>query len=147
MRPEDLQWVAKQLKLNPGQVKRLERAASQQDVNVEVRLLPGHSLRQAQAPGDEKRLPFMDRMLEDLGPELRGSLAEIEPQVLAWVDASEENAKLFATDPLAALRQAVPRFDQAKLAALNRLRDRNSRPQPGTRVNLRNVKIVRNPNR
>lgn len=143
MRPEDFDWVVRQLKLNPGQAKRLERAAANQNVQLEIRLLPGHSLRPTEPTGGGSRPPFVDQLLGDLDPDLRANLSEIEPRLLAWVDASEENATLFATDPLAALRQAVPDLDQRRLAALERLRRRHSRPQPGGGVTLKNVRIVR----
>lgn len=143
MRPEDFDRVVEQLKLTPGQARRLRNAAGKQGVNVRVRLLPGDSLREGAGTRDARRPPFVDDMLRSISPALRATLSEIEPQVLQWVNASDQNADFFAKDPLAALERAVPGLDRRKLSALADLRQRHSKTPPGSEINIKSVRVDR----
>lgn len=141
MKAEDFDRLAKQFKLTPGQARRLRDATRKQDVDVRVRLLPGDSLRGTPRASDARRPPFVDDMLQSLGADLRATLSAIEPQVLRWINASEENADLFARDPLAALEQAVPGLDRQKLSMLKDLRRRHSATPPDSGINIKSVKL------
>lgn len=143
MRPEDFDRVIEQLKLTPGQARRLRDAAGKQDVNVRVRLLPGDSLREGAGARNARRPPFVEDLLKSVSPDLRATLSKIEPQVLQWVNASDQNADFFSKDPLAALERAVPGLDRRKLSALADLRRRHSKTPPGSEINIKSVRLDR----
>lgn len=131
----DLEQLAKTLNLSAAQREKLEslaRAAGQQGydaqgaaskANVRIHLIPGESLKGVAAAGRSQQPPFMAAALGRLSPELRKTLQGMEPQVLAWINASPENARQFTTDPLGALRKAVPKLDAKAMAELSRLRN------------------------
>jgi len=75
--------------------------------SLEVTFLPTPSA--ASLAGDDDVLEGIARV----GPALRNRasglidrLKALEPQVMGWMNADPENARLFATDPMAALRSA-----------------------------------------
>ena len=69
---------------------------------------------------------------------LKNALSGMEGEVLAWLASSPANARLFASDPLAALRQAVPNVDPQVLDELAALRAARGRVQP----HLPNVRLA-----
>ena len=134
MAPVDLEQLVNMLNLSAAQREKLASlagAAGQQGfgaqggvpkANVRIHLTPGESLKAAPA-GRAQQPPFMAAALGRLSPELRKTLAGIEPQVLGWINASPENARQFTTDPLGALRKAVPKLDANTVGELSRLRE------------------------
>lgn len=130
----DLDQLAKTLNLSAAQREKLEslaRAAAQQGpgaqgaaskASVRIHLTPGESLKGDVSAQRSQQLPFVAAALGRLSPGLRKTLQGIEAEVLAWINASPANARQFTTDPLGALRKAVPRLDAATMAELSRLR-------------------------
>jgi len=129
----DLDQLAKSLNLSAAQREQLEslaRAAGQaggvppaaSQASLRIHLTPGESLKADTAGVRGQQQPFVTAALGRLSPGLRKVLRTIEPQVLAWINAKPENARHFTTDPLGALRKAVPNMEREALAELERLR-------------------------
>lgn len=140
----DLDRLAEVLKLTPEQRAQLETAARAAQVGstpeprpqleVEVQLTPAATLRGEGKKSAQEHLSHQDQFVAGLAarvpPELRKRLVEIEPQVLRWIGARRENALRFTTDPLGALRSAVPDLDEKTLAALAALRGGHPQVRP-----------------
>jgi hypothetical protein len=147
MNQRDFDYLAEALKLTPEQKSHLAQVIARRHCNAEpaaeppppprlnlhVHLMPGASL--AGKPGaaqiltqDAKAVsPGFEAELARLSPELRAKLLKIEPQVLRWINASKQNALLFTTDPIAALRKAAPGLDEQAISQLVSIRA--NRPQ------------------
>lgn len=126
------------LKANPGQAQRL-LALRDTDVTLDVRLSRGSHLR-PDAPTATGNA-WMAEALESLPAAVRARLVEIEGRVLDWINAKPNNARSFAADPIAALRQAVPDIDNATLESLKQLRGRHSQAPADPGVRIRDVKL------
>lgn len=139
----DLDQLAKALNLSAAQRDKLEslaRGAVQQgngapgapsQASVRIHLTPGESLKAGAPVGRAQQQPFVAAALGRLSPDLRKTLQGIEPQVLAWINASPDNARQFTTDPLGALHKAVPKLDPNAMAELSRLRNESKEWEGG----------------
>lgn len=159
----DLDRLASALKLTPAQRTQLESLASAaqatggdaapppQNVNLRIHLTPGVSLDDGDdaARARAQRDPLTSAAFARLSPDLRRALRDIEPQVLKWINASKANALLFTTDPLGALRKAVPNLDRKTLDALTSLRAASANQAPGMPafpgVNLQSITVDAKP--
>lgn|GEM_PF-4858401 len=98
-------------------------------VALNIHLTEGTSLRHG-AKGTSGQKGIDDatgEVFKELPAELRKTLIEIEPQVLRWIRTGDDNAARFATDPLGALKDAVPGLDPKALASLASIRGRHAR--------------------
>lgn len=127
--------------LSPEQLAELftqarQRAAStsstQTGTRLRVRITEGFSLRpsrQADAlprPEDEPTRRALDR----ISPALRAAFVKAEGQVLTWLRSSHEHRTRFLLDPVAALKEAVPDFDEHLIREITTLRDASSKSMP-----------------
>jgi hypothetical protein len=105
------------------------REAPRTRVQMRIHVAAGDSL-----AGDSKLpttgAPGFEEDLKRLSPQMRAKLRAFEPQLLRWLDKSKENALLFTTDPIAALRKAAPSLDEETLSALAALRGTGATFQP-----------------
>jgi hypothetical protein len=160
----DLDRLASALKLTPAQRAHLESLASAaqanggdaaapppQNADLRIHLTPGVSLDDGDdaARARAQHDPLTAAAFARLSPELRRALRDIEPQVLKWINASKANALLFTTDPLGALRKAVPRLDRNTLDALTSLRAASADQAAGMPafpgVNLQSITVDAKP--
>lgn len=132
------------LSANPEQSARM-RGLRDSNVRINVQLGEGSHLQPGFSPNTQN--PWMDEALRSLPASVRTRLSNVEGRVLEWINASPENARRFASDPLAALRQAVPNLDNATVETLRSLRGRHSHVPGDAGIRVRGValKAKRNP--
>ncbi|HEV3485019.1 MAG TPA: hypothetical protein VG106_06410, partial [Vicinamibacterales bacterium] len=104
-------------------------------VQIHVKLQPARSFHPGNTPGrkDEDRKPpsspkNFSAELNRIPPKLRKQLLHYESQVLDWINADKENARLFTVQPLEALRKIG--VDEETIAGLKALRDDAPSAQP-----------------
>ena len=61
---------------------------------------------------------------------LREAFIKAEPKVLSWLRSSQENRTRFLLDPVSALKEAVPDFDERLIGEIKNLRDASARTIP-----------------
>ena len=112
-------------------------------LNVEMNI----NLRTAADPAvanGGKQIPLADALPE---ASMKRLLA-IEPQVMKWLAASDDNRLLFLTDPVAALLKIEPGLDKGLVKQLVRTRQRMSRDLPeDPRVLISQVRVAAVPPR
>ena len=106
-------------------------SSAQPGTNVRVRITPGGSLNPANrpkmpGPQDEPTV----RALAKLSPALRTAFTDAEPKMLAWLRASDEHRNRFLLDPVSALKEAVPTFNEQLLGEIRNLRAASARSVP-----------------
>lgn len=94
------------------------------DTRIKIRVLPAGDLR-LQPKGCQPRQGARrrDAAAETLPPSLSDRLKDVNVQLLGWLAKAPENAKLFLTEPVAALARAGVKLDRAEQKALARLHE------------------------
>lgn len=107
-------------------------SSAQKGTKLRIRITEGHSLRpsrQAKAlprPEDEPTRKALDR----ISPALRAAFLKAEPHVMTWLRSSHEHRTRFLMDPVAALKEAVPDFEEHLISEISTLRDESSKSVP-----------------
>jgi hypothetical protein len=141
--------------LSPEQLEELASAARERKggeaqapgVRMTIRLTEGATLRESSRRGAPARSaddPTL-RALKRLSPELRAALIKAEPEVLAWLRASHANRTRFMLDPVAALKEAVPKFDGRlikEIAALRATTSRHAVDVPGLKLDSLRLEVA-----
>ena len=77
----------------------------------------------------------------ELDPALAELLRGLESRLLEWLDASAENARAFAADPLATLRRALPDLEADALKRVVAAATSPRAPVWGAQVEVANVEV------
>lgn len=125
--PEQLAELITQARQRAGATK-----SAQIGTKLRIQITEGFSLRpsrQASAlprPEDEPTR----RALDLISPALRAAFVKAEPQVLTWLRSNHDHRTRFLLDPVAALKEAVPDFDERLIEEITILRDASSKNMP-----------------
>ena len=107
-------------------------APNARGMKMRIRITEGSSLRPSKQPKTPPRPedePTV-RALARLTPALREAFIKAEPNVLSWLRSSQENRTRFLLDPVNALKEAVPDFDERLIGEIKNLRDASARTIP-----------------
>lgn len=118
--------------MNESIDRQAQQRASARGMKMRIRVTKGDSLHVANQPKTPPRPqdePTV-RALARLSPALREAFIKAEPNVLAWLRKNQENRTRFLLDPVSALKEAVPDFDERLIGEIKNLRTASGRTTP-----------------